>query len=208
VYEVGVIDYGIGNIKSISNILDKVGASSIIITKPSEMECCKSLILPGVGSFDAAIECLELGGWVEPLNKFAKIDCKPLLGICLGMQLLTKSSQEGKRRGLGFINAETVSFKKEKMNKRAKVPHMSWNLVNVVKQNKIFTPLIESRFYFVHSYHVVCNDKKDVLTTTNYGYEFVSSFCRDNIIGVQFHPEKSHNFGYSFFIKFIKDFIV
>ena len=109
-YKVGIINYGIGNINSISNILLKVGVNFVVITKPAEIENCKSLILPGVGSFDAAMNQLQSGMWIEPLYKFAKVDCKPLLGICLGMQLLTKKSQEGKKKGLGFIDAETIFF--------------------------------------------------------------------------------------------------
>lgn len=206
-YKVGIINYGIGNVKSLANILQKVGVNFSVITDPSEIDNCQSLILPGVGSFDAAMERLESGKWIGPLYKFAKIECRPLLGICLGMHLLTKHSEEGKISGLGFVDAVTLLFNKNKMVEKLKIPHMSWNLVNVAKENIFFDPSKELKFYFVHSYHVVCNDKQDVLTTTDYGYNFVSSFCRGNIIGVQFHPEKSHQFGYSFFTKFIKDFV-
>lgn len=206
-YEVGIINYGIGNIKSISNMLQKVGINFVVITNPSEIDNCKSLILPGVGAFDAAMEKLESEKWVGPLYKFAKIECRPLIGICLGMQLLTKYSEEGKVPGLGFVDAKTLLFDKNKMVEKLRVPHMSWNLVKAAKENILFDSSKELKFYFVHSYHVVCNDKQDVLTTTDYGYNFVSSFCRGNIIGVQFHPEKSHHFGYSFFTKFIKGFV-
>jgi len=206
-YEVGVINYGIGNIKSIANILQKIGANFVVITNPNEVNNCKSLILPGVGSFDAAMKRLENGDWISALHNFAKVECKPLLGICLGMQLLTIGSHEGKKNGLGFIDAETVFFDREKMVERKKVPHMSWNIVSSEKENIFFDSSKLEKFYFVHSYHVICNDQKDILTTTHYGYKFVSSFSRDNIIGVQFHPEKSHHFGYDFFIKFLKDFV-
>ena len=141
------------------------------------------------------------------LVDYKHIEGIPYLGICLGMQLLTKHSEEGKISGLGFVDAVTLLFDKNKMVEKLKIPHMSWNLVNVAKENILFDPSKELKFYFVHSYHVVCNDEQDVLTTTDYGYNFVSSFCRGNIIGVQFHPEKSHHFGYSFFTKFIKDFV-
>jgi len=206
-YDIGVINYGIGNVNSIANILQKLGINFVVITKASEIRNCKSLILPGVGSFDAAMKKLVGGNWIEPLNEFAKVERKPLLGICLGMQLLTKKSQEGKERGLGFIDAKTVLFNKDKMIDEVRIPHMSWNLINTEKDNKLFDTLIEQKFYFVHSYHVVCKEIQDVLTTTNYGYSFASSFSRGNIIGVQFHPEKSHHFGYNFFKNFIKEYV-
>jgi len=204
---ISVIDYGSGNIGSICNILRKAGANVNVIQSSELVSDATCIILPGVGAFDNAMNQLESGGWIDPLFHYAKIDNKPLLGICLGMQLLTRCSDEGVKSGLGFINADTIRFSVEKMDYQRTIPHMGWNSAHVHKKNVLFNrddP--EERFYFVHSYHVVCDNNEDVLATTNYGYEFVSSFQNGNIIGVQFHPEKSHRFGYQFFKSFVEVF--
>ena len=204
--KIGVIDYGIGNVSSICNIIQKVGSEVKVLSSPEMIENVTAIILPGVGSFDKAMCKLEEGGWIEPLYKHAVVNNKFFLGICLGMQLLTKNSQEGKEKGLGFVDAETVSFDINKMTNEKKIPHMGWNVVNVKNNNTLFAlDEPEKRFYFAHSYHVVCNNKKDILLTTDYGYSFTSSFRVGNIIGVQFHPEKSHHFGYQFFERMINE---
>lgn len=204
---IAVVDYGAGNIGSICNIIHKTGADVDVLSSPEGIANADSIILPGVGAFDNAINKLEEGGWVEPLSKYAMVDRKPLLGICLGMQLFTRSSQEGVKKGLGFIDADTIRFSEGRMAENQRVPHMGWNVADVQKENVLFDPNEpEERFYFVHSYHVVCDSQEDVLTTTNYGYDFVSSFQKDNIVGVQFHPEKSHRFGYEFFKRLVRDF--
>ncbi len=189
-----IIDYGMGNIGSILNMLKKIGASGTISSNPDVIRKADKLILPGVGSFDQGMANLERLGLVPVLNKKVAAGT-PVLGICLGMQLMTKSSEEGKAAGLGWIEARTVRFRHDPSSK-LKVPHMGWNLVTQKKESALLRDMYpEPRFYFVHSYHAVCSDPQDVLTATPYGYEFTSAFQRGNIFGVQFHPEKSHKFG-------------
>lgn len=198
-----IIDYGMGNLGSIANMIKKVGGKCIISSNLDELKNADKLILPGVGAFDNGIKNLKKNGIFDVVNKKVLIDKTPILGICLGMQLMTKSSEEGIEEGLSWVNAETIKFK----NQDLKIPHMGWNTIEVQKQsNLIEKSEIESRFYFVHSYYVKSNEKNDVLTSTTYGNEFVSSFEKENIIGVQFHPEKSHKFGMKLFQYFIEKY--
>lgn len=187
-----IIDYGMGNLGSISNMIKKIGHKSIITSDLEEIKKATKLILPGVGSFDNGIKNLRESGLSEVLNQKALVEKTPILGICLGMQLMTKSSEEGILSGLGWIDAQTKKFVSDTL----KIPHMGWNIIRHHKESKLFDELdSEKRYYFVHSYYVESNQTKDVLTTTPYGYNFVSAFEKDNMIGVQFHPEKSHKFG-------------
>ncbi len=204
---ISIIDYGVGNIGSICNIIRFVGGNAKVISSADQVSDATTIIFPGVGVFDHAMKELKKGEWVEAIHQYATVDKKPFLGICLGMQLLTRGSQEGVEKGLGIIEADTIGFLPEKMAERQCIPHMGWDAVNIQKDSIFFNSNdMEERFYFAHSYHVVCDNQKDVLTTTNYGYEFVSSFQKDNIVGVQFHPEKSHRFGQNFFKYFIENF--
>lgn len=201
---IGIINYGLGNIKSIQNIIKHVGGNCRIINKISEIEDVEKIILPGVGSFDHGMNGLLKGNWIEPLNNLVLIKKIPVLGICLGMQLMCKSSEEGQLPGLGWIDAEVKLFDLPN-DSNLKIPHMGWNTIKIVKQN----PLLEieekeQRFYFVHSYHAVCNRTNDVLAITKYDSDFSAAFSHDNIFGVQFHPEKSHKFGMDFFKKYIE----
>jgi glutamine amidotransferase len=190
-----IIDYGMGNLGSIQNMLKKVNAQAVVSSDRKVIASADKLILPGVGSFDHAIANLNRQGLIPLLNE-KTIDSKiPLLGVCLGMQLLTKRSEEGVMPGLGWIDAETVRFRFE--NQKLKIPHMGWNSAEIKKRDD---PLFKDfgddpRFYFVHSYYVRCNDPSNVLAITNYGLDFCSSVVKENIRGVQFHPEKSHKFG-------------
>lgn len=191
-----VIDYLMGNLGSITNMLKKIGAKVTISSSPADIEQADKLILPGVGTFDCGMKKLhELG--LVPVLKHKVIENKtPILGICLGMQLFSKRSGEGKMPGLGWLDAETIRFKFADAQFVPKVPHMGWNTVSIMRRSSLFDNMYaESRFYFLHSYHVVCNDDADILTKTHHGYDFVSSIMRGNISGVQFHPEKSHKFG-------------
>ncbi|MBA2868490.1 imidazole glycerol phosphate synthase subunit HisH [Methanococcus maripaludis] len=199
---IAIIDYGMGNVGSIKNMIAKIGFDAIITDDPELISKATKLILPGVGSFDSGMTNLKDLGLIDILDKKVVQEKTPLLGICLGMQLLTNSSEEGCLKGLGFINAKTVKFK---LSDRFKIPHMGWNYVKVIIKNKLSDNLIEnSRFYFVHSYYVICEDKKNILMTTEYENEFASAFSKDNIYGVQFHPEKSHKFGMKLIENFIK----
>lgn len=190
-----IINYGLGNIGSIFNMLKKIGNKSVISSDPDEIARAKKLILPGVGHFDRAMERIGQSGLREILDQKALKEKVPFLGICLGMQLLTKSSEEGQCDGLGWIPAKTVRF--HFSNESAlKIPHMGWNLVRRVTPSPLtenFEP--EHRFYFVHSYHAQVEDEKYSILKTKHGYYFDSAIQNDNIFGVQFHPEKSHRFG-------------
>jgi glutamine amidotransferase len=198
-----IIDYGMGNLGSIANMVKKVGAKSIITSDLDEIQKATKLILPGVGSFDNGMKQLRELGFIDVLNKKILEDKTPIMGICLGMQLMTQSSEEGTLEGLGWIEAKTHKFVSDSL----KVPHMGWNISMIQKDSSLYTaPKIEKRFYFVHSYYVSCKKQEDILSTTSYGHEFVSSFEKENIIGVQFHPEKSHKFGMALFKNFVEKY--
>lgn len=203
-----VIDYGMGNLGSIYNMLLKIGADAVITSDLSEIARASKIILPGVGSFDAGMTKLEKMNFIPTLTKKVMEKKTPILGICLGMQLFTHGSEEGSKAGLGWVDATVVRFRFKLGSEQLKVPHMGWNVAAPRKDSDLFQNIVEEqRFYFLHSYHVVCENQDDVLTTTNYGYEIVSSFQKEGIIGVQFHPEKSHRYGYKFLKHFIEDFV-
>ncbi|PLY10473.1 MAG: imidazole glycerol phosphate synthase subunit HisH [Arcobacter sp.] len=199
-----VIDYGMGNVGSIVNMIKRVGYECIVSSSVDDILNASKLILPGVGSFDNAMKNLQELNLIDPINKQVIENKIPILGICLGMQLLTKGSEEGILEGFSYING--YSNKLDTANGLL-VPHMGWNLIDIKKINNLYdNDIDEQRFYFVHSFVVSCKDNQDILTTTCYGKEFVSSFQKDNIIGVQFHPEKSHTFGIHFFKNFLENF--
>lgn len=191
-----IVDYDAGNIASIQNMLKKIGQKSIITSDPEIISSAKKLILPGVGSFDYGMTKLKEKNLISVLNKKVLIDKIPILGICLGVQLFTKKSEEGVCEGLGWIDAETVKFNFGSVGENISIPHMGWNEVSIAKSSKITSNLqLPPRFYFVHTYHLKCNNPSDILFNCNYGYPFVAGIEKDNIVGVQFHPEKSHKFG-------------
>jgi len=199
-----IVDYHLGNLGSIKNMLKRIGSEALISSKVSDIEKAEKLILPGVGNFGQGMRNLEASGLL-PVLEYKVIQKKtPILGICLGMQLFARKSEEGESTGLGWIDAEVVRFKLDDKERHLKIPHMGWNLVDIQQRDPLFEEMYpEPRFYFVHSYHVVCRNEEEVLTRTFHGYEFVSSVKRENIYGVQFHPEKSHKFG----MKLIDNFI-
>jgi len=201
-----IIDYGMGNLGSIANMIKKIGGNSLISSKVEDIENADKLILPGVGSFDSGMKNITLSGLSDILNKKVLIDKIPILGICLGMQLMTKGSEEGKEKGLGWIDAQTVKFNFSDIEQNPRIPHMGWNTVTKNKNHKIIEDIEfnSSRFYFVHSYFVKCQNENDVLLTCNYFNNFTAAFQKDNIIGVQFHPEKSHKFGMKIFKNFLE----
>lgn len=199
-----VVDYGMGNVGSILNMLKKIGAQVITSAEPEVIRRADKLILPGVGAFDSGMKRLEELGLIDVLHHQVLDRGVPVLGVCLGMQLLTRRSEEGVRPGLGWIPGETIRFRMGDDHAGLKIPHMGWNTISVRRVGAIFAGLERgSRFYFVHSYHVVCDDPEDILTTTFYGYDFVSSAQRRNVLGTQFHPEKSHKFG----MKLLRNFV-
>lgn len=196
-----IVNYGLGNIGSIQNMLKKVGIKSIISSNVEDIYSANKIILPGVGAFDNGISNLNKLGLIDALETKVFKDKTPILGICLGMQLFTEKSEEGILQGLGWVKAETVKFLNDYRD--IKIPHMGWNTIKIEKESFIFNDMFDNpRFYFVHSYYVRCKDDKDIIATTNYGIDFVSVFEKDNIIGIQFHPEKSHKFG----MKILKNF--
>ncbi len=196
-----IIDYGMGNLMSISNMFKKLGNDLVITNQKDEIANASKLVLPGVGAFDLAINNIKSLGLFEIINKKVTIEKIPILGICLGMQLLTNGSEEGKELGFGWINADTVKFN----NTSKKVPHMGWNSIKIQKKSPLFDQVDkERRFYFVHSYYVKCKESENLLATTEYGKDFASMIHKENIFGAQFHPEKSHAFGMEIINNFAK----
>jgi glutamine amidotransferase len=201
-----VVDYGMGNVGSIANMLKKVGAEALISARTEDIERATKLILPGVGAFDAAMERINASGLRAVLDRRALADKVPVLGICLGMQLLTRSSEEGELGGLGWLAAGTVAFR-GRIDPQLKSPHMGWNLVQLHTPSPLtagFATLSEPRFYFVHSYFVECADPAAAILRTTYGITYDSAIHQGNIYGVQFHPEKSHRFGMKLLENFAK----
>lgn len=197
---VGIIDYGVGNLAAIKNMLKYLGEESVITNNPHEIDQCSKLILPGVGRFDYGMNEINKSGLKEILDYAALKDKKPILGICLGMQLMLEYSEEGNCEGLGWIKG-TVNRFPEDMN--ICVPHMGWNNICVKIDNGITNGLNETdRFYFVHSYYACPDSPLNIMLETDYGVSFASGICDGNICGVQFHPEKSHKYG----MKLLKNF--
>jgi len=198
-----IIDYGMGNLGSIKNMLKKIGVSANISSDLSIIQSADRLILPGVGAFDNGIKNIQSKGLTEILSEKVLKDKTPILGICLGMQIMTKSSEEGSLPGLGWINARTVKFKLPSST-HLRVPNIGWNKLNIENHHPLLEGINDkSRFYFVHSYHVCCENPEDAISTTLYGIEFISAFARGNIMGVQFHPEKSLKYGFKVLQNFI-----
>lgn len=192
-----------GNLRSINKAFERSNIKTMISAKKEDIDKADKLILPGVGHFGTGMKNLHNLDIIKLLIKKITIDKVPILGICLGLQLFTHSSEEGNVDGLGLIDAKTIRFDFADKCDNLKVPHMGWNTIQIKKENKLLDSVnSEELFYFVHSYHIKCNDKDDVLTSTIYGYEFTSGIQKDNIYGTQFHPEKSHSAG----LKIIKNF--
>lgn len=203
--DITVVDYGVGNLGAIPNMLKRLGATAEITSDPGRIEHAKKLILPGVGAFDAAMANLRELGLIEILDHQVKRRRVPILGLCLGMEILARSSEEGVLPGFGWIPSEVVRFRSDQMLERPlPVPMMGWNYVQVVRPNALVANLgSDPRFYFAHSYHLVCDDPADVIGITTYGYDFPSVVARGSVMGAQFHPEKSHRFGIKIFENFL-----
>jgi glutamine amidotransferase len=199
---IGIVDYNMGNLASVINAFAKIGTDATLESDPKKLEQYDKLILPGVGAFGDAIKHLKSNGMDEAVIDYAKSG-KPLLGICLGMQLLFESSEEfGAHKGLGLIPGKVQAFDEHTFDHPQKVPHMGWNELFVQKESALFSDLKKDFYlYFVHSYHVVCDDTY-AIGKTHYGYEFVSAVQNGNIYGIQPHPEKSHENG----LKIIENF--
>ena len=200
-----ILDYGLGNVGSISNMLKFISCPHSIESSNKEAILdATGLVLPGVGHFQEGMSLLESSGLSEVIKVAVKERGVPMLGICLGMQLMCNYSEEGGVKGLGLIDADVVKFRFGN-DKSLKVPHMGWSDVRIERDHQLSNDLIaKSRFYFVHSYFVKCNNPEDIFMSTKHGYEFTSSFLRDNLFGCQFHPEKSHKYGIQLFRNFTK----
>lgn len=200
---IGLIDYNMGNLRSVINAFETLNVPLTVIRSSEEIEHCDKIILPGVGAFKDAMEALNKEGMAETVKAFAHSG-KPLLGICLGMQLLFESSTEfGKTSGLGLIEGDIIKFDTTRFKERLKVPHMGWNALHVKKETPLFRNMPESFYlYFVHSFHVQCDEVYSV-GETFYGYPFTSAVQKNNVFGFQPHPEKSHTNG----LKILKNFV-
>lgn len=193
---IAVVDYGMGNIRSIENMMKKVGEKNVVEAKrPEILYQADKIILPGVGAYDTAVFSLKEKGFWNVIKEMALRGKKPILGICLGMQLLGNTSEEGKEDGLGVIPFQCRKFQFPDLE--LKIPHMGWDYVSIKQKGCLLTEKISEkpRYYFVHSYYAVCEEKEDILMECEYGRRFTAAVHRGNIYGTQFHPEKSHRFG-------------
>ena len=199
---IAIIDYGVGNIKAFANIYKNLDMPYKVAKSVNDFEGVTKLILPGVGSFDHAMRSLQKSRMREKLDELVLNKKLPIIGICVGMQMLAKSSNEGKLNGLGWIDAKVKQFDKSKLV-NTPLPHMGWNSLNIKGSQQIVSNLdSDPRFYFLHSYYFECKDKEDVVATATYGEEFECIVNHDNIYGIQCHPEKSHHNG----IQLLKNF--
>lgn len=203
---VAILDYGVGNIASILNMFSKIGAEAMITADPNTLRSADKLLLPGVGHFDYCMQQLRKAPFLEALQQRVLEDKVPMLGVCVGCQMLMESSEEGKEQGLGWLKGKVIKFDRSKIKQELKVPHMGWTDVHPVRDTPLFRGIEEPRFYFVHSYHVQCDDINDVQSTADYGYPFTASVERNNIMAVQFHPEKSHRFGMRLLENFVNNY--
>lgn len=192
---IAIIDYGVGNLTSVQNMFKKAGINSIISNSRDEIEKAEKVLLPGMGAFDNCMNKFNESGLRKIIEKKVFNEKVPLLGICVGLQMLMERSEEGVLPGLGWVRGKTVGFDVTQMQQEHKVPNMGWLDITERKKSALFSDLGNARFYFSHSFHVHPTDERDILVTACYGYEFTAGIERENILGVQFHPEKSHRFG-------------
>ena len=201
---IAIVDYNMGNLASVQNAFASLGEDTVVESNPAKFKEYDKLILPGVGAFGDAMEHLRERNMIDALREYAASG-KYMFGICLGMQLLFESSEEfGEHEGLGLIKGHVKAFDTSKFSEPLKVPHMGWNRM-FTTEHPLFNNLDENHYlYFVHTYHVTCRDESDIIGRTNYGYEFTSAVAHNNIMGIQPHPEKSHENGLKILENFIK----
>jgi glutamine amidotransferase len=200
---ISIVDYGLGNLKAFANIYKRLNIDAEFVKTPEQLNSSEKIILPGVGAFDHAMSELNNSGMREKLDELVLKKKVPVLGICVGMQMLGKRSDEGTLDGLGWIDADIIKFDSNLIKQKPQLPHMGWNDVHSIVGNPLFQELeTNSIFYFLHSFYFSCNNPKDAIAKSDYGLEFTCSVNHDNIYGVQFHPEKSHQYG----IQLLKNF--
>jgi len=200
-----IIDYGSGNIKAIANIYEKLKVGFTIASTPEQVVGAKKIFLPGVGAFDETISKLDSTGFRKVLDKEVLENKVPIMGICVGMQILAESSEEGTCKGLGYIKGKVKKIDSSMLKQKPKLPHLGWNSIEIIKENKLLQNIDPVfGFYFLHSFYFECDDPNDVLATTYYGSTFASAIQRENVFGIQFHPEKSHRNGVNLLHNFAK----
>ena len=201
-----VIDYGVGNLASIKNILKRIGVDSVISSSKNELLAADKIILPGVGAFDTCARQLNESGLLPSLLKKVLKDKVPVLGVCVGMQIMLDGSEEGVLPGLGWIKGRVIKFNSNNLPAHYKIPHMGWSDVTVKRPSRLMENIVDPRFYFVHSYHAKVVNADDAILTANYGHPFIAGIEHENIVGVQFHPEKSHSFGMRLLQNFVSKY--
>ena len=198
-----IVDYGTGNLNSVKKMMDRMKVDSIISSNPKDIISCQKIVLPGIGHFGKVMAKLKELNLLDTLHEAVLVKKKPILGICLGMQLMAKKSEEGNTKGLGWLDSEVVKFSVSDKIKH-KIPHIGWNRIRIKKNSLLMNNISElSEFYFLHSYYLKNNNQSDVLNETEYDFVYPSAIERDNIFGVQYHPEKSHEVG----LQLLKNFI-
>ena len=199
---IAIVDYGLGNVRAFVNIYERMKVAAALVTSEDGLAGADKIILPGVGAFDWAMERLAASGMIDCLNELVLGQRRPVLGVCVGMQIMAKRSDEGERPGLGWIDEEVTRFGCRNGNRAMRLPHMGWNDVVPRDSENLFRGLDQPRYYFLHSYHMVPRDDGVILGSTDYHGMFASAVRSDNIFGVQFHPEKSHSWG----VKLLQNF--
>ena len=200
---IGLINYGSGNIHAIANIYNRLNIPFFLVTDPLELNKANKLILPGVGDFDETMMLLRQRGLIDALDEFVRIRKVPILGVCVGMQVLGDRSEEGSLSGFGWIKGNIRKLDAAKIAKKPYLPHMGWNSINILKDNFLLKDIdAENGFYFLHNYYFDCDHVDDIVCTTNYGITFPVVVNHDNVYGTQFHPEKSHKNGIAIFKNF------
>lgn len=202
---IAIIDYGLGNVKAFADVYKKLNIPAIIAAQTDDLKNISKIILPGVGAFDQAMQLLEKSGLRQHLDEMVLDRRIPVLGVCVGMQILAASSEEGILPGLGWINGKVKKFDLSASSRSMRVPHMGWNTIRPLKENGLFQGLdSEARFYFLHSYYFQPDGNEDVIAATDYHGEFACAVNAGNVFGVQFHPEKSHHWGIRLLENFAK----